>query len=85
MDLKQVKKYEETTALIKNELIKQGIPTPIFDTIIRMWGDFDPKNSELLRKDRTAFLIVLLAKFYYEGRTDEKKAEQTRKAGVHNE
>lgn len=79
----QEKKYEEKTALILDELSKQGIPTPVFEKVIQIIDEFEVKNSETIDETRTAFYIVLLAKAYNEGRMQGINEEQAKKAGVH--
>lgn len=64
----ETKKYEETTALIQAELTKQGIPKSVFERVIQIIGEFWNENSELKTKNRTAFLVILLAKVYKAGR-----------------
>lgn len=63
----EIKKYEETTTLIQAELVKQGIPKPIFERVIKLIDEFEGENANLINKNHIAFLVVLLAKAYNEG------------------
>lgn len=73
MDLKQVKKYEETNALILDELAKQDIPKPVFEKVINIIDE-----AELTHENRNTFLFVLLAKAYNEGRIQGINEERER-------
>lgn len=59
----KIKKYEETDAIIQSELEKQGIPKLALEKVIEIIGE-----TELTKENRTAFLIILLAKAFNEGR-----------------
>ncbi len=64
----EIKKHEETETIIQAELAKQGIPKPALEKVIKIIDEFEDENADLINKNRTAFLIVLLAKTFNEGR-----------------
>ncbi len=59
----KIKEYEETDAIIQAELEKQGIPKLALEKVIEIVDE-----TELTDENRTAFLIVLLAKAFNKGR-----------------
>lgn len=75
----EIKKYEEIDALVQAELAKQGIPSTVLERVIKIIDEFEDKNVDLINENRTALLIVLLAKAYNEGRIHGINEEQARR------